>query len=94
MLTRSVAVHCAQQGTDIRCNNIIPGGIHTGIIDAAKAAVPDIVDHVAAMSPMNKIGHGADIAGAAVYLASDDAAFVTGSDLLVDGGTLAVHPGY
>lgn len=94
MLTRSVAVHCAQQGLNIRCNNIVPGGTHTGIIDAARQVVPDIYDRVAAMSPMSRMGEGADMAGAAVYLASEDAAFVTGSDLLVDGGMLAVHPGY
>lgn len=94
MLTKSVAVHCAQSGLDIRCNNIVPGATHTAIIDEAAKVVPGMIDMAAAMSPMNKIGQGADIAGAAVYLASDDAAFVTGSDLLVDGGMLAVHPGY
>ncbi len=93
-MTRSIAVHCAQQGYNIRCNNIIPGAIHTGIIDAASKDMPDIVDYLAGISPMNRIGQGADIAGAAVYLASDDASFVTGSDMLVDGGCLAVHPGY
>lgn len=94
MLTKSVAVHCAQSGLDIRCNNIVPGATHTAIIDEAAKVVPGMIDMAAAMSPMNKIGQGADIAGAAVYLASDDATFVTGSDLLVDGGMLAVHPGY
>ncbi|MEP3226161.1 MAG: glucose 1-dehydrogenase [Parasphingorhabdus sp.] len=94
MLTRSIAVHCAQQALNIRCNNIVPGGTHTAIIDAAQQVVPDIYDRVAAMSPMNRMGQGADMASAAVYLASDDAGFVTGSDLLVDGGMLAVHPGY
>ena len=94
MLTKSVAVHCAQAGQNIRCNNIVPGGTHTGIIDAASEAVPEIYDMVAAMSPLNRMGQGADIAAAAVYLASNDAAFVTGSDMLVDGGMLAVHPGY
>ena len=94
MLTKSVAVHCAQQGYNIRCNNIVPGGTHTGIIDEAKQVVPDIYDRVAAMSPLNRMGQGSDMAGAALYLASEDAAFVTGSDLLVDGGMLAVHPGY
>lgn len=94
MLTRSVAAHCAQADLNIRCNNIVPGATHTAIIDKAAEAVPDMVKMAAAMSPMNKIGRGADMAGAAVYLASDDAAFVTGSDLLVDGGMLAVHPGY
>lgn len=94
MLTKSVAVHCAQAALDIRCNNIVPGATHTAIIDEAAKVVPGMIDMAAAMSPMDKIGQGADIAGAAVYLASDDAAFVTGSDLLVDGGMLAVHPGY
>ncbi|MEO9468394.1 SDR family oxidoreductase [Parasphingorhabdus sp.] len=94
MLTKSIAVHCAQSGLDIRCNNIVPGATHTAIIDEAAKVVPGMIDMAAAMSPMNKIGQGADIAGAAVYLGSDDAAFVTGSDLLVDGGMLAVHPGY
>lgn len=94
MLTKSVAVHCAQAGYNIRCNNLVPGGTHTGIIDAARQLVPDIYEQVAAMSPLNRMGQGADLAGAAVYLASDDASFVTGSDMLVDGGMLAVHPGY
>ncbi len=94
MLTKSVAVHCAQAGYDIRCNNIIPGATHTGIIDKAAQVVPDMVDLAASMSPMNRIGQPSDIAGAAVYLASDDARFVSGSDMLVDGGMLAVHPGY
>lgn len=94
MLSKSVAVHCAQAGLNIRCNNLVPGATHTAIIDEAAKVVPGMMDMVAAMSPLNRIGQGADLAGAAVYLASDDAAFVTGSDMLVDGGMLAVHPGY
>jgi 3(or 17)beta-hydroxysteroid dehydrogenase len=94
MLSRSIAVHCGQQGLNIRCNNIIPGAIHTGIIDKAKEEFPEILDHLAALSPLNRIGQGQDIAGAAVFLAGPDSTFITGSDLLVDGGTLAVHPGY
>jgi len=94
MLSKSVAVHCAQNGLNIRCNNLIPGATHTAIIDTAAEAVPGMVDMAAAMSPMNRIGQGSDLAGAAVYLAGDDSSFVTGSDLLVDGGMLAVHPGY
>ena len=94
MLSKSVAVHCAQAGYNIRCNNLVPGATHTAIIDEAAKTVPGMMDMVAAMSPLNRVGQGADLAGAAVYLASDDAAFVTGSDMLVDGGMLAVHPGY
>lgn len=94
MLSKSVAVHCAQNGLNIRCNNLIPGATHTAIIDTAAKSVPGMVDMAAAMSPMNRIGQGSDLAAAAVYLAGDDSSFVTGSDLLVDGGMLAVHPGY
>ncbi|NRD90227.1 short-chain dehydrogenase [Sphingopyxis sp. BSNA05] len=94
MLSKSVAVHCAQAGLNIRCNNLVPGATHTGIIDTAAKSVPGMVEMAAAMSPLNRIGQGSDLAAAAVYLASDDSSFVTGSDLLVDGGMLAVHPGY
>jgi NAD(P)-dependent dehydrogenase (short-subunit alcohol dehydrogenase family) len=94
MLSKSVAVHCAQNSLNIRCNNLVPGATHTAIIDKAAKAVPGMVAMAAAMSPMNRIGQGGDLAGAAVYLAGDDSGFVTGSDLLVDGGMLAVHPGY
>ena len=94
MLSKSVAVHCARNGLNIRCNNLIPGATHTAIIDAAAETVPNMIDLAAGMSPMNRIGQGSDLAAAAVYLASDDSSFVTGSDLLVDGGMLAVHPGY
>ncbi|WP_339689081.1 SDR family oxidoreductase [uncultured Parasphingorhabdus sp.] len=94
MLSKSVAVHCAQSGLNIRCNNLVPGATHTAIIDTAAETVPGMVAMAAAMSPMNRIGQGSDLAAAAVYLAGDDSSFVTGSDLLVDGGMLAVHPGY
>ena len=93
-LTRSVAAHCARAGLPIRCNTIVPGATHTAIIDKAAEEMPQIVEMAAAMSPMNRIGQGADMAAAAVYLASDEAGFVTGTDLLVDGGMLAIHPGY
>jgi 3(or 17)beta-hydroxysteroid dehydrogenase len=94
MLSKSVAVHCAQSSLNIRCNNLVPGATHTAIIDTAAETVPGMVEMAAAMSPMNRIGQGSDLAAAAVYLAGDDSSFVTGSDLLVDGGMLAVHPGY
>lgn len=94
MLSKSVAVHCAQSGLNIRCNNLVPGATHTGIIDTAAKSVPGMVEMAAAMSPLNRIGQGSDLAAAAVYLASDNSSFVTGSDMLVDGGMLAVHPGY
>ncbi|MEP0729400.1 MAG: SDR family oxidoreductase [Parasphingorhabdus sp.] len=94
MLSKSVAVHCAQAGYNIRCNNLVPGATHTGIIDTAAKTVPGMIEMAANMSPFNRIGQGSDLAAAAVFLASDDSGFVTGSDLLADGGMLAGHPGY
>ena len=49
---------------------------------------------LAAMTPLSRIGEPRDIANAVLFLAGDQSSFVTGSDLLVDGGALAVHPGY
>ncbi|MEM8747314.1 MAG: SDR family oxidoreductase, partial [Actinomycetota bacterium] len=93
-LTRSVAVYCGQQSLAIRCNAVVPGATDTGIIEAASTRVPGIRDHLATISPLGRMGTPDDLADAIAFLASDRSAFVTGSDLLVDGGALAVHPGY
>jgi NAD(P)-dependent dehydrogenase (short-subunit alcohol dehydrogenase family) len=94
MLTKSVATHCARAGTQIRCNSISPGVIATGITMGYATGRPDLVERYKRMSPLARMGSGDDIAGMAVYLASDDAAYVTGADMVVDGGMLAIHPGF
>lgn len=93
-LTKSVAVWCGQQGLGIRCNAIIPGATDTGIIENASTRVPNIREHLASISPLGRMGTSDDIADAVVFLAGDQSGFITGSDLFVDGGALAVHPGY
>jgi NAD(P)-dependent dehydrogenase (short-subunit alcohol dehydrogenase family) len=93
-LNRSVAVLCARRGYGIRSNCILPGATDTGIVDKAAAAAPGVRERLTSMSPLSKIGRPVDIAQAVLYLASDRSDFVTGTDLLVDGGALAVHPGY
>ena len=93
-LTRSVAVYCGQRGYGIRCNAIVPGATDTGIIETAAQRVPTIRDHLATISPLGRMGTPDDLANGIAFLASDRSSFVTGSDLLVDGGALAVHPGY
>lgn len=92
-LTRSIAVDHGKDG--IRCNAISPGWIMTGMADAAfelakdaEAAKRDALARHAA----GRFGEPADIAGAAVWLASDDAAFVTGQCITVDGGLTAATP--
>ncbi len=91
MLTKSVAVHCAQQGYNIRCNSIIPGATNTAIT----ATVPEPVRAaIAATSPLNRLAEPSELAAAIAFLAADGCEFMTGSELLVDGGALAVHPGF
>ncbi|MDM0014444.1 SDR family NAD(P)-dependent oxidoreductase [Variovorax sp. J22P168] len=80
----------------IRVNAVCPGLIRTGIFSASfdvpqalKASVDEMVAAMAAKAqPVARAGTAEDIAGAVSYLASDDAAFVTGTHLLVDGGML------
>lgn len=94
MLTKSVAAHCARAGTQIRCNSISPGVIATGITMGAAEGRPDLIERYKNMSPLRRIGSGDDIAAMAVYLASDESGYVTGADMLVDGGMLSIHPGF
>jgi NAD(P)-dependent dehydrogenase (short-subunit alcohol dehydrogenase family) len=92
-LTRSVAVHCARGGLNIRCNAIVPGATETPILGPALETVPGFREAVNRMSPLGRIGSPDDIAAMAVFLASDESAYCTGADYFVDGGMLAGHPG-
>lgn len=92
-LTRSIAVDHGREG--IRCNAICPGWIVTGMADAAFAVArePALAKRDAlARHPMGRLGQPADIARAAVWLASDDAAWVTGQTFTIDGGLTAASP--
>lgn len=91
-LTRSIAV---DHGPAIRCNAIAPGWIMTGMADAAFALARDpAVARKDALHrhPVGRFGQPADIAALAAWLASDEAAFVTGQCYTVDGGLTAASP--
>lgn len=91
-LTRSIAV---DHGPRIRCNAICPGWIETGMLEAgfATAANPDAaMNDALARHPVRRFGKPADIASAAVWLASDDAGFATGQLFTIDGGMTASSP--
>lgn len=92
-LTKSVAVHCAEQGYGIRCNSIHPGYIWTPQTQNYFAALgqPE-AERARAQSrhPIGRLGKPDDIAYMVLYLASDESTFVTGSEMVVDGGYLMV----
>jgi NAD(P)-dependent dehydrogenase (short-subunit alcohol dehydrogenase family) len=97
-LTKVVALELAEH--HVRVNSISPGAIATGIFgkvfgmadDAADATAAAMQGAFAAAQPVPRAGLPADIAGVAVFLASDDSAFVTAHDLVVDGGLIAGRP--
>lgn len=82
-LTRSLALELGRFG--ITANYILPGAIHTGMT-AASFADADIAQVWAKKSPLKRLGQPEDMARVALFLASDDAGFVTGHGLTADGG--------
>ncbi|MEM7043428.1 MAG: SDR family oxidoreductase [Pseudomonadota bacterium] len=91
-LTRSIAI---DHGPAVRCNAIRPGWIMTDMADAAFAAADDVEQSkrdALARHAAGRFGEPADIANAALWLASDEAAFVTGQCITVDGGLTAASP--
>ncbi|MBU6266509.1 MAG: glucose 1-dehydrogenase [Sphingomonadales bacterium] len=89
-LTKSCALHFAEQGYGIRCNSVHPGAIHTPIIDKvmAQSDTPDaLYASFVATHPIGRLGKPEEIAAIAVYLASDESAFATGAEFRIDGGS-------
>jgi NAD(P)-dependent dehydrogenase (short-subunit alcohol dehydrogenase family) len=84
-LTRVFARECGPDS--IRVNAILPGLIRTKFAGALLSD-PDQVEHYLGQTPLRRVGEPQDIAGAAVFLASDASAYVTGEFLVVDGGFL------
>jgi NAD(P)-dependent dehydrogenase (short-subunit alcohol dehydrogenase family) len=88
MMTKSVALHCARSGYGINVNSINPGVIQTQMLEKVISQVDNgeaLMDSYKAMHPIGRIGEPEDVASMAVYLASEEASFVTGSGFTVDG---------
>lgn len=86
-LTKSVAADFVQQG--IRCNAICPGTIHTPSLDDRLAATGDkekAKSQFIQRQPMGRLGSAEEIANLALYLASDESSFTTGTTQIIDGG--------
>jgi len=91
-LTKSVAVHCANEGLNIRCNSIHPGATLTHILKTAIEQAPEVEEACNKMSPLNRMGTVEEVAAMALFLASDEASFCTGGQYAVEGGTVSQHP--
>ena len=88
-LTRSIAVDYAQRG--IRANTILPGLIHTPLVEhflgeEYAGDVQKMIEQRRQIIPMKRFGDAWDVAAAALFLASDEARYITGAELVVDGG--------
>lgn len=87
-LTRTLAGHAGPRG--VRVNLVVPGTVRTTAWEGREADL----DAVAGLYPLGRVGEPEDIAAAVVFLASSDAAWITGTTLCVDGGITAVNSGF
>jgi NAD(P)-dependent dehydrogenase (short-subunit alcohol dehydrogenase family) len=90
LLTKTMAVELGPHG--IRVNDLCPGYIRTPLTSALEdeAGEEDEGTEYARSIPLGRIGRAEEVAGAYAFLASDDASFITGAELVIDGGQLAV----
>lgn len=86
--TKSVAAYCVQKGYNIRCNTISPASIDTRMWDNLRADKVAFENFCKSL-PLKRIGKPEEVAHACLYLASDDASYTTGSEIIVDGGILS-----
>ncbi len=91
-LSKSVAMHCANQKTRIRCNTIHPGVVETEMIRGVINRAPDPAAARAqfeGMAPLGRMAQVEEVAALVTFLASDDAAFISGSEYGIDGASTA-----
>lgn len=92
IFTKSAALHCAQQGYEIRVNSVHPGYVDTPMVRNAAASLPDpagFLDTIIERHPLGRLLDPADVAYMVVYLACDESRNITGSEMVVDAGYTA-----
>lgn len=90
IFTKSAALHCAKSGYGIRINSVHPGYIWTPMVeDVSQGKDSEKYKQLVGLHPIGHLGEPDDIAYGILYLASDESKFVTGSELVIDGGYTA-----
>lgn len=89
LLTKNVAIDYGRMG--VRCNTICPGFIDTPMLNQVLGPMPDFQADIERQIKLGRLGQPEEIAAAASFLASDDASYMTGQTLVVDGGYTAGH---
>jgi|MDSW01.2.fsa_nt_gb 3(or 17)beta-hydroxysteroid dehydrogenase len=87
--TKTIAFYCAKRGYPIRCNSILPGPIRTSLYETF---TDEQREANARGIPMGRVGTAEEIASAIAFLCSDDASYITGTQLVVDGGLSSANP--
>jgi NAD(P)-dependent dehydrogenase (short-subunit alcohol dehydrogenase family) len=92
LLTKCVALHCARRGYNIRCNSVHPSFVQSPMLEGMIAVARDpekMRASVTAAAPLGRLAEPVEVARTILFLASDESAFTTGAELLVDGGLTA-----
>jgi len=91
--TKTVALYCAEKGLNIRCNCVLPATILTRLwepmLGSFEVSQKEGIKKIAQNIPLKKMGEPIDVAYAVLYLASEESKYVTGTEVIVDGGILA-----
>lgn len=92
LLSKSVALHCAKSGYNIRCNSVHPTFIDTPILDRHRKrfGAEVMAQKFGKQVPIGRLGRPEEVGWAIVYLASDESSFMTGSEVVIDGGISAM----
>jgi 3(or 17)beta-hydroxysteroid dehydrogenase len=92
LLSKSVALHCAKSGYNIRCNSVHPTFIDTPILDKYRDRFgQDVMQQkLGRQVPIGRLGRPEEVGWALVFLASDESSFMTGSEVIIDGGISAM----
>jgi 3(or 17)beta-hydroxysteroid dehydrogenase len=92
LLTKSVALHCARKGYNIRCNSVHPSFAETPMLQSMIESARDpqkMAANYASAAPLGRLAQPIEVARTILFLASDESAFTTGAEMVIDGGLSA-----